>query len=37
MHNTVNYALISLRKALADDKLLGQALPGPSWKNWKVL
>jgi hypothetical protein len=28
---------ISLRKALADDNLLGGALPGPSWRAWRTL
>ena len=28
---------ISLRKALADPQLLGGALPGSSWRNWRML
>src|SRR5262249_12562091 len=28
---------ISLREALRDDNLLGQALAGPSWRNWRTL
>jgi hypothetical protein len=26
-----------MRDALADDGLLGRALPGPSWESWRVL
>jgi hypothetical protein len=29
--------LITMRAALEDDQLLGRALPGPSWRNWRVL
>jgi hypothetical protein len=28
---------VSLRRALADPQLLGQALPGESWKPWRAL
>jgi hypothetical protein len=28
---------VSLRRALADPKLLGDALPGPSWATWRTL
>jgi hypothetical protein len=28
---------ISMRKALSDPKVLGRALPGPSWFGWRVL
>jgi len=28
---------ISLRKAFADPNLLGDALPGPTWRAWRVL
>ena len=28
---------VSLRRALADRKLLGGALAGPSWEAWRVL
>jgi hypothetical protein len=28
---------ISIRKALSDDNLLGNALPGPTWRNWRIL
>src|SRR5262245_6443859 len=28
---------VTLRKALHDDDLLGQSLPGDTWKPWRVL
>jgi hypothetical protein len=28
---------VSLRRALADPKLLGKALAGPSWQAWHIL
>jgi len=28
---------VTLRRALADSKLLGRALPGDSWQAWRVL
>src|SRR6516164_737000 len=28
---------VSLRRALSDRKLLGNALPGPSWQAWHIL
>jgi len=29
--------LSTMRDALADDQLLGHALPGASWESWRVL
>jgi hypothetical protein len=29
--------LVSMRAALSDDDLLGKALPGESWRSWRVL
>ena len=29
--------LVSLREALEDDRLLGRAIPGDSWKAWRVV
>jgi hypothetical protein len=29
--------LIPMRQALADDRLLGKAMPGPSWSGWHAL
>jgi len=29
--------LITMRDALADEQLLGNALPGPSWEPWRIL
>jgi hypothetical protein len=29
--------LISMRQALADDRLLGKAIPGDSWRTWRII
>jgi hypothetical protein len=28
---------VTLRSALADKNLLGGSLPGPTWRNWRIL